>query len=112
GADTGHRPCVHHAVAEKGDELPEVVGSGEKLDMEKIVELEPDVILAPWSGITQEQFDSLDEVAPTVGYPDKAWSVDWDQQIEIIGEALGEEEKARGLIDDIEKQLAAEAKKH
>src|SRR5699024_219526 len=56
--------------------------------------------------------DSLDEIAPTVGYPDKAWSVDWDQQIEIIGEALGEEEKARGLIDDIDEQLAAEAKKH
>ena len=110
--DTGYLPWVHEAVEEKGEELPEFVGSGEKLDMEKIVELEPDVILAPWSGITQEQFDSLDEIAPTVGYPDKAWSVDWDQQIEIIGEALGEEEKARGLIDDIEKQLAAEAKKH
>ena len=80
--------------------------------MEKIVELEPDVILAPWSGITQEQYDSLSEIAPTVAYPDQAWSIDWDEQIEIIGTALGKEEDADKLVDDLEKQLADEAKKH
>ena len=110
--DSGYMPWIHDAVKEEGDELPEFVGEGEKLDMEKIVELEPDVILAPWSGITQEQFDSLDEIAPTVGYPDKAWSVDWDQQIEIIGEALGEEDQAKQIIKDLDKQLADEKKKH
>lgn len=110
--DTGYMPWIHEAVKEKGDTLPEFVGEGEKLDMEKIVELEPDVILAPWSGLTQEQFDSLNKIAPTVGYPDKAWSVDWDQQISIIGEALGEEKQAKKLVEDIEKQLAAEKKKH
>lgn len=110
--DTGYLPWVHEAVEEEGDELPELVGAGEKLDLEKIVELEPDVILAPWSGITQEQYDSLSEIAPTVGYPDKAWSVDWDQQIDIIGKALGQEEEAAGLVDDPETQLADEAKKH
>lgn len=110
--ETGYLPWVHEAVTEEGDELPEFVGAGEKLDMEKIVELDPDVILAPWSGLTQEQFDSLSAIAPTVGYPDKAWSVDWDQQIEIIGEALGEEKKAEGLIEDLDQQLADEAKKH
>ena len=26
---------------------------------------EPDLILAPWSGITQEQFDTLNAIAPT-----------------------------------------------
>lgn len=80
--------------------------------MEKIVELEPDVILAPWSGITQEQYDSLSEIAPTVAYPDQAWSIDWDEQIETIGTALGKEEDADKLVDDLEKQLADEAKKH
>ncbi len=110
--ETGYMPWIHEAVKKEGDQLPEFVGEGEKLDMEKILELEPDVILAPWSGLTQEQFDSLNEIAPTVGYPDKAWSVDWDQQISIIGKALGEEKEAKGLITDIEKQLAAEKKKH
>lgn len=110
--ETGYMPWIHEAVKDKGDELPEFVGAGEKLDMEKIVELDPDVILAPWSGLTQEQFDSLNEIAPTVAYPDKAWSVDWDQQIEIIGKALGEDQKAKSLIKDLDQQLADEAKKH
>ncbi|WP_435199231.1 iron-siderophore ABC transporter substrate-binding protein [Janibacter sp. GS2] len=110
--ETGYLPWIHEAVKEEGETLPTFVGAGEKLDMEQIVELEPDVILAPWSGLTQEQFDSLSAIAPTVGYPDKAWSVDWDQQIEIIGTALGEEKEATGLITDLEEQLATEAKKH
>lgn len=109
---TGYMPWIHDAVKEKGDELPEFVGEGEKLDMEKILELEPDVILAPWSGLTQEQFDSLNEIAPTVAYPDKAWSVDWDEQIEIIGTALGEEDQADEMVTDLDQQLTDEAKKH
>lgn len=110
--ESGHLPWIREAVKEEGGELPEFVGSGEELDMEKIVELEPDVILAPWSGLTQEQFDSLSEIAPTVGYPDKAWSINWDEQIETIGTAFGQEDEAKDLVEDLEKQLADEKKKH
>ncbi|WP_068260938.1 iron-siderophore ABC transporter substrate-binding protein [Janibacter limosus] len=110
--ESGYTPWVNEAVTDEGGTLPAFVGAGEELDLEKIVELEPDVILAPWSGITQEQFDELNKIAPTVAYPDKAWSIDWDEQIEIIGKALGEEEAAKGLIADLDKQLADEAKKH
>lgn len=109
---SGYTPWVNEAVKDEGGELPEFVGAGEELDMEKIVELEPDVILAPWSGITQEQYDSLSEIAPTVAYPDQAWSIDWDEQIEIIGKALGQEDDAAKLVEDLDTQLADEAKKH
>ncbi|WP_235737577.1 iron-siderophore ABC transporter substrate-binding protein [Nocardioides alcanivorans] len=114
GADpeTGYLPWVHDAVTEAGGELPELVGSGEELDTKKILSLDPDVILAPWSGLTQEQFDQLNAIAPTVAYPDKAWSVNWDEQIEIIGKALGQSEAADALIDDLEDQLAAAAEEH
>lgn len=110
--DSGYTPWVNEAVKDEGGKLPEFVGAGEELDMEKIVELEPDVILAPWSGLTQEQFDALNKIAPTVAYPDKAWSIDWDEQIEIIGKALGKDTEAKGLIKDLDTQLADEAKKH
>lgn len=109
---TGYTPWVHEAVTDEGGKLPKFVGEGERLDMEKILELEPDVILAPWSGITQEQYDSLSDIAPTVAYPDQAWSIDWDEQIEIIGQALGQEDDAAELVEDLETQLADEAKKH
>lgn len=110
--DSGYTPWVNEAVKDEGGKLPEFVGAGEELDMEKIVELEPDVILAPWSGLTQEQFDALNKIAPTVAYPDKAWSIDWDEQIEIIGKALGKDTEAKGLIKDLDTQLADQAKKH
>lgn len=113
GADeTGYLPWIHDAVTEAGGELPEFVGAGEELDTKKIMALEPDVILAPWSGITQEQFDQLNAIAPTVAYPDKAWSVNWDEQIEIVGKALHQEDEAAELITDLEDQLADAAADH
>ncbi|MDN6332857.1 MAG: ABC transporter substrate-binding protein, partial [Micrococcaceae bacterium] len=110
--DTGYLPWIHDAVEDDGGELPELVGAGEKLDMEKIVDLEPDVILAPWSGLTQEQFDTLDAIAPTVAYPDQAWSIDWDEQMDIVGQALGEEAEAQDLVSDLKQQLSDVAEEH
>lgn len=109
--DTGYLPWVYDAVTAAGDELPELIGANE-LDIEAIAALEPNVILAPWSGITQEQFDTLSAIAPTVAYPDLAWSTDWDAQISIIGEALGQSADAADLVTDLKQQLADEAAKH
>ncbi|MFF1503236.1 iron-siderophore ABC transporter substrate-binding protein [Streptomyces sp. NPDC058316] len=107
GSDkTGYLPWIHEAVEKKGEKLPTQFKGGEDIDFEAITELAPDVILAPWSGITQKQYDILKDIAPTVAYPDLAWSTDWDQQIEIIAKALGQPDKAKTLISQIEKQLS------
>lgn len=107
GSDkTGYLPWIHEAVKKSGDKLPTQFTGGEDIDFEAITELEPDVILAPWSGITQKDYDILEDIAPTVAYPDLPWSTDWDQQIEIIAKALGQPEKAKTLTSKIEKQLA------
>ncbi|MDT0329658.1 iron-siderophore ABC transporter substrate-binding protein [Nocardiopsis lambiniae] len=110
--DTGYLPWVHEAVTEAGAELPVRFAGAEDIDFEAIIELEPDVILAPWSGVTQEQYDVLSDIAPTVAYPDLPWSTDWDQQIEIIGQALGQPEEAQGLIDEIEGRFEEAAAEH
>lgn len=108
GADeTGYLPWVHDEVTERGDELPELITGATELDIEAIVELEPDLILAPWSGVTQEQYDLLADIAPTVAYPEQPWTIEWEQQIEIIGEALGQPTQAEELIDDIHGQFEA-----
>ncbi|MEV7283154.1 iron-siderophore ABC transporter substrate-binding protein [Streptomyces sp. NPDC093252] len=104
--DTGYLPWVHAAITERGADLPKEFTGGEELDIEAITELEPDLILAPWSGVTQDQFDILKDIAPTVAYPEEAWSTNWDQQIEIIAEAMGRPDQAQVLIDDIDEQLA------
>ncbi|WP_017236527.1 iron-siderophore ABC transporter substrate-binding protein [Streptomyces sp. SS] len=107
GSDkSGYLPWIHEAVTKSGGTLPKQFKGGEELDIEAITELEPDVILAPWSGLTQKQYDILKDIAPTVAYPEKAWSTNWDQQIEIIAKALGQPEKAKELESKIDKQLA------
>ncbi|MFI1016722.1 iron-siderophore ABC transporter substrate-binding protein [Streptomyces sp. NPDC020965] len=111
GSDkTGYLPWIHEAVTKAGDKLPKQFTGGEELDMEAITELEPDIILAPWSGVTQEQYDILKDIAPTVAYPDLPWSTNWDEQIGIISKALGKPEEAKKLTSTIEKQLADAAK--
>ncbi|MCT2543137.1 iron-siderophore ABC transporter substrate-binding protein [Streptomyces sp. NPDC127061] len=107
GSDkTGYLPWIHDAVKKSGDKLPTQFTGGEDIDFEAITELEPDVILAPWSGITQKDYDILKDIAPTVAYPDLPWSTDWDQQIDIIAKALGQPDEAKTLTSKIEKQLS------
>lgn len=107
GSDkTGYLPWIHDAVKKSGDKLPTQFTGGEDIDFEAITELEPDVILAPWSGITQKDYDILKDIAPTVAYPDLPWSTDWDQQIDIIAKALGQPDEAKALTSKIEKQLS------
>lgn len=108
--DTGYLPWVHEAVEEAGEPLPEQFAGDAELDVEAIVELEPDLILAPWSGVTQEQYDVLTDIAPTVAYAEEPWVITWQEQIEVIGEAMGKSDEAEQLIDDIDEQLASAAK--
>ncbi|WP_116046044.1 iron-siderophore ABC transporter substrate-binding protein [Amycolatopsis palatopharyngis] len=107
--ETGYLPWIHEAVTAEGGQLPTQFTGGEDIDFEAVVELAPDVILAPWSGITQEQFDILNDIAPTVAYPGEAWSTDWDEQISIIGKALGRTADAGELIAGIEQRFTETA---
>jgi len=109
GDADGYQPWFRDAVEKAGDDLPELITASPEIDVESIVELDPDVILAPQSGLTQKQFDTLSALAPTVAYPGDAWSTAWDDQIEIIGTALGESDQAAQLVDDVDAELAAVA---
>ena len=108
--ETGYLPWVHEAVTEADEELPEQFTGATELDIEAIVSLEPDLILAPWSGITQAQFDILNDIAPTVAYEKEPWVITWKDQISVIGEAMGKPDEAKGLIADIEQQLEQAAR--
>lgn len=104
--DTGDLPWVRAAVQKAGGKLPEHFTGGTELDIEAVAELRPDVILAPWSGITQQQFDLLSQIAPTVAYPGKPWDTAWDKEIRLVGAALGKPEQAQHEIDRINARLA------
>lgn len=103
--DTGYLPWIHDAVTDKGGELPTQFTGGTELDVEAIINLEPDLILAPWSGITQEQYDVLSDIAPTVAYEKEPWVTTWQEQITTIAKAMGQSADGDTLISDINAQL-------
>ena len=117
GADgTGQLPWIHEELETEGvaeEDWPELLTPDDSgVSAEAVAALAPDVILAPWSGITQEQYDALSEIAPTVAYPEKAWTIDWRDQITTVATALGEKDRARELIDGIGDDFAAVREEH
>lgn len=110
--DSGYLPWIGDAITESGAELPEQFTGGTELNIEAILALEPDVILAPWSGVTQQQFDALNDFAPVVAYEEKPWTITWEDQISVIGRAMGEEQKAAAEIGRIKSQFEDAAAAH
>ncbi|MFD1814097.1 iron-siderophore ABC transporter substrate-binding protein [Rhodococcus gannanensis] len=108
--ETGYMPWIHEAVDERDADLPTQFTGGNELDIEAIAALHPDLILAPWSGVTPEQYNHLSAIAPTVAYPEVAWTITWQQQIETIARAMGQVDDGARLVADIDRQLAESAR--
>ncbi|WBU38034.1 iron-siderophore ABC transporter substrate-binding protein [Homoserinibacter sp. YIM 151385] len=106
GDDDGNGilPWVEDALAELGGEEPVLFDGGDGIDFEAIADTQPDVILASYSGLTEEEYDTLSKIAPTVAYPEIAWGTTVDQMIELNSKALGLEAEGQALIEDLEAQ--------
>jgi iron complex transport system substrate-binding protein len=102
------------AQDELGDGQAEIVGTVETLGFEKVAAARPDVILALYSGITQSDFDKLNQIAPTVAQPEEYvdFGVPWFEQTRTVGKVLGETEKAEALVADVEGRLADAKAQH
>ena len=101
------------AQDELGEAEPEVIPSTE-LDFEQIAAIEPDLLLGLNSGLTQQQYDTLSDIAPTIAqpgdYPD--FGVPWQQQQRAIGRALGREKRAEKLVSDLESRFDRVREQH
>ena len=113
GDENGVLPWIAEALEEQGAETPAMLPvEGEEPPYEQLAEAAPDIILAPYSGVTEEQYQLLSEIAPTVAYPETAWSTPWRDVIEIVGDALGKSDEAARLLQDIDEQVAEQADAH
>lgn len=94
------------------DEAPEIIETLEP-SLEAIAALDPDLILDTRSPATQDRYDALSAIAPTIGQPEGVgpYQTTWQQQLDLVGQALGREEEAAGLQAEVEQQFteAAEA---
>jgi iron complex transport system substrate-binding protein len=89
-----------------GAEEPVVFSTADGTDFEKVADTQPDVILAGYSGVTPEDYDTLTEIAPTVAYPDAAWITPWRDVILTDSAALGLADEGQALVDDLDQQIA------
>ncbi|CAD5990788.1 ABC transporter substrate-binding protein [Agreia sp. COWG] len=103
GDKNGVLPWVSDAIDKAGATMPTILpDSPDEPPYEAIAAADPDVILAVYSGITEEQYKKLSEIAPTVAYPDQAWSTPWRDVVTTVGTALGKSDQAKTVLADID----------
>ncbi|AHW62926.1 ABC-type iron transporter, substrate-binding lipoprotein [Corynebacterium glyciniphilum AJ 3170] len=90
-----------------GDDEPVLFDESDGIDFEAVSDTAPDVILAGYSGLEQEDYDKLSEIAPTIPFPQDqvAWGTPWRENIEIESKAIGKEDEGKDLIADLESQI-------
>ncbi|WP_051472166.1 iron-siderophore ABC transporter substrate-binding protein [Patulibacter minatonensis] len=104
GADIANRPWAREAL---GGAKPEVVGETD-LGFEKIAALQPDLLLAIYSGITDKEHATLSKLAPTVGQAPGTvdYGEPWQQQLKTTGQALGRTTRAAEVQKAVEAKVA------
>jgi iron complex transport system substrate-binding protein len=92
-----------------GGTAPAIVGERDEYQFEKVAALKPDLIIAQYSGMKKEQYDTLSKLAPVVAQSPAHddYAAPWQEQTTRIGQALGVPDKAKALIADVETKFAA-----
>lgn len=109
---TGILPWTQEKLDELGAKKPNVYQDTDGLDFEAIADSKPDVILAAYSGITEEEYNKLSEIAPVVAYQDQPWVTSWRDQVKYDSMGMGMEKEGEQLIKDTEKKIADTAAKY
>jgi iron complex transport system substrate-binding protein len=111
----GEKPHATWSWAEDelGDGEP-VVLSADELNFEQIAELRPDLIVGVYSGITDDEYETLSAIAPTL--PESGEYIDygtpWQEMTTTVGRAVGEEARAEEIVAEVEGELAAAREEH
>jgi iron complex transport system substrate-binding protein len=89
-------------------EPPVVVGDATAVNFEKVAAQRPDLILAIYSGLTQEDYDKLSAIAPTVAQPADHvdYGVPWEELTRTVGTVVGQADAADALVTDVEGRFA------
>lgn len=114
GDDDGNGvlPWVEDELAELGAETPVLFDETDGIDFEAVADTDPDVILAAYSGLTQQDYDTLSEIAPVIAFPETAWGTDWRDMIRLNSQGMGLEAEGDALIEELEGQIAESAAEH
>ena len=102
----GVLPWVEERLAELDADTPVLFDETDGIDFEAVADTQPDVILAAYSGMTQEDYDTLSEIAPVIAYPEAPWATSWRDTIELNSQAIGLGAEGADLVAGIEQEIA------
>ena len=108
----GVLPWVEEQLEELGAETPALFDETDGIDFEAVADTQPDVILAAYSGLTQEEYDTLSKIAPVVAYPDVAWGTSYQDMIRLNSSALGLADEGDVLIEKLQDEVDAALAQH
>jgi iron-siderophore transport system substrate-binding protein len=93
---------------------PTVLSDADGLEYEKIHALKPDVILALYSNITADQYQTLSRIAPTVAPPKGIadYGIPWQTLTRTVGKAVGKAREADRLVDRVDAEFARIRSRH
>ncbi len=105
-------PWAHDLGA--GADITVLPRNDDVFNFEAIAALEPDLIIAQYTGMTSADYETASAIAPVVAqskdFPD--YEAPWDLTTRIIGRALGRTERAEELVAGVEDQFAAARAAH
>jgi len=104
--DDGVLPWVEDQLAELGADTPVLFDETDGIDFEAVADTDPDVILAAYSGLTQEEYDTLSDIAPTIAYPEVAWGTSMNDMIRMNSAALGLGAEGDALVEELDGEIA------
>ncbi|HEX2619417.1 MAG TPA: ABC transporter substrate-binding protein, partial [Phototrophicaceae bacterium] len=79
-----------------------------ELNYEAILALQPDLISAVTSGITQEEYDLLSQIAPTIAQSSDYinFGMPWQAATQMVGDAVGKSATAEVAVTEVEDLFA------
>lgn len=92
-----------------GGATPEIVNGEDGLNYEVIASLDPDVIVGIWSGMTEEEYELLSAIAPTVAQSDEYldYGTPWQEQTLTLGMVTGRTAEAEAAVARVDEKLQA-----
>jgi iron complex transport system substrate-binding protein len=114
GGENRITPWVEEAIADLGGEEPAILDNATfELSIEELLASDPDVLIAPYSGLTEEEYDAVTGAGIPVIAPEEAlWSTPWRDVIIDTGRALGMDDEAEQVLTDLDQQVADAAAEH
>ena len=89
------------------DGAPTIYSEADGVNTDEIAALAPDLIVAAYSGLSEEEYTTLRKIAPTIGPLAANYTASWEDVLTAVGTATGRADRASELAAQLSADLAA-----